>query len=72
MAEYRIIGTYKVYDVTPNPDVVVGQAPLNNAYGFNCATVDELKALIIANAQALVDAATTDAVLKAAVLDSID
>ncbi len=72
MATYKIIGSYKVYEVDANPDVVVGQAPGNNSYAFSVSTAEDLKALVIANAQALVDAATTDKALKEAVLDSID
>lgn len=71
MAQYRIVGSYKVYDVEPNPDVVVGQAAGNNSYNFSCATADELKALILANAAALVNSSAADAATKAAALAAI-
>lgn len=72
MATYKIIGTYRVYETDANPDVVVGQAPGNNAYAFNVSTAEDLKNLVLANAQALVDAAGADKALKEAVLDAID
>ena len=71
MATYKIIGSYRVYEVDANPDVVVGQAPGNNAYAFNVSTAEDLKQLVLANADALVSSATNNQQLQTEVRQSL-
>lgn len=54
MAQYRIVGSYQIKDVEPNPDLVLAPNPANLSqfYNFNVASPEELEALIIANAEA--------------------
>lgn len=53
MADYRIVGSYKIVDAEPNPDVTLAPNPAspNQLYTFNVATPEELEALIIENAK---------------------
>ncbi len=54
MATYKIVGSYQVKDVDPNPDAVLApNAGNSNAfYTFSVDTPEQLESLIIANAEA--------------------
>jgi hypothetical protein len=70
MAQYKIVGSYRVIDVEPNPDVVLAPNPLvaNQSYAFSVDSPEQLEALIIANAEAKAAGTSQTANADAAVL----
>lgn len=71
MALYKIIGSYQIVDVEPNPDVVVAPTP-TTAYQFTLDTAEQLKQLVLANAQAQLAAVSGAVAQKQAIIDSVD
>jgi hypothetical protein len=49
MAQYKIIGSYQIVDVAPNPDVVLAPSP-STFYTFSFDTAQQLKQFVIDNA----------------------
>lgn len=70
MAQYMIVGSYRILDVEPNPDVTLAPNPAspNAAYSFSVATPEELEALIIANAEVKAAGTSSTATADAAIV----
>jgi hypothetical protein len=53
MAQYKIVGNYKIVDVEPNPDVTLAPNPAspNQTYSFSVDSPEALETLIIENAR---------------------
>jgi hypothetical protein len=68
----KIVGSYKIVDTTtgstlaPNPDVP------NATYALDHNTAQEVKAFILANANAQLAPAAANAAAKQAIVDAID
>lgn len=74
MAQYKIVGTYRIMDVDPNPDVVVAPNPSNptSSYSFSVADAAEFGALVLLNAQIKAAGTSSTAAIDAAVLAAVD
>jgi hypothetical protein len=70
MADYRIIGSYQIKDVEPNPDQLLAPNPANlsSFYSFNVSTPEQLEELIRSNAEAKAAGTSQTAAADAAIV----
>lgn len=70
MATYKIVGSYQIKDIDPNPDAVLAPNPANTSqfYSFSVNTPEELESLIIANAEAKASGTSQTAQADAAIV----